>query len=273
MKVYLAAVEAIRAGEPAALATVVGVNGSAPRSPGSRMLVFEDGQIEGTIGGGAFEKSVIETAIDVIRKGQPARVQVHLTRDLGMCCGGAMEVFIEPLTPQPHLVIFGAGHVAQPTAELGRALGFRVTIVDARDDWATDARFPNCERIVRDPKRVAEDLDVDDNTYLLIVTHDHGLDQWLLEQLIGKRWAWLGLIGSQAKVAKFFLRLRAAGVDASLFEQVSAPVGLDLGAETPEEIAVSIHAELVRVRRNCTRPPYPLATIGRAAPKKSPKDG
>ena len=267
MKVFQAAAHAIEAGQPAALATVVGVDGSAPRSSGSRMVILDDGEIVGTVGGGAFEKKVIAAGLEVIASNKPQRFHVHLTRDLGMCCGGAMEVFIEPLTPQPHLAIFGAGHVARPTAALARDLGFRVTVMDSRDDWATEDRFPGCELVVRDPRRAVENLTVDSNTYLLIVTHDHALDQQLLEALISQHWAWLGLIGSRAKVTKFFLRLRAAGIEESLFERVSAPVGLDLGAETPEEIAVSIHAELIRVRRQCARPPFPLAQIGRGPRK------
>ncbi len=259
MKVFTAAAHAISAGLPAAIATVVGVDGSAPRHVGSRMLIYEDGEIVGTIGGGAFEQRVIEVAVQAIQQSRPVRYEVHLTRDLGMCCGGAMEVFIEPLTPQPHFVIFGAGHVAKPTAALAKELGFQVTIIDAREDWANVERFGDCEIIVRDPRRVVEERTFHEDTYFLIVTHDHALDQWLLEALITRNWSWLGLIGSQAKVTKFFLRLRAAGVDEKLFSKVSAPVGLDLGAETPEEIAVSIHAELIRVRRNCERPPLPLA--------------
>jgi xanthine dehydrogenase accessory factor len=267
MKIFRASAHTIQIGQPAALATVIGVDGSAPRSSGSRMLILDDGEIVGTVGGGAFEQQVIAVGLEVIASNQPRRFHVHLTRDLGMCCGGAMEVFIEPLTPQPHLVIFGAGHVARPTGALALDLGFRVTVIDERDDWATTDRFPDCALVVRDPKRALEELTVDSNTYLLIVTHDHALDQYLLEALIVQRWAWLGLIGSRAKVTKFFLRLRAAGIDETLFERVSAPVGLDLGAETPEEIAVSIHAELIRVRRQCARPPFPLAELGRGRRK------
>ncbi|MDP2306696.1 MAG: xanthine dehydrogenase accessory protein XdhC [Pseudomonadota bacterium] len=257
-RVLLAASDA---GEHVALATVIGVDGSAPRAAGARMIVWPDGRIHGTIGGGNFEHQVTHEALAALRDGRPRRYAVHLTRDLGMCCGGAMEVYIEPLGPRERMIVFGAGHVARPTASIARELGFDVTVVDEREDQADPARFPGVTLVTEDPRRFARRLETDARTYILIVTHDHALDQDLLELLLPRTWAWLGLIGSRAKVAKFFIRLRAAGVDESLFARVSAPVGLDLGAETPEEIAVAIAAEVVRVRRGVIRVPSPLSAI------------
>ena len=213
------------------------------------MVVWMDGRIAGTVGGGHFEKVVIEAAVATLNAGVPRRLAVHLTRDLGMCCGGAMEVFIEPVQPKQELVIFGAGHVAKSTAAIAREAGWEVRVVDERDEWATIDRFPGCTLDLGDARRVARELSSSSSRYVLIVTHDHALDQDLLETIIAKDLAWIGLIGSRAKVTKFFLRLRAAGIDPAWFGRVSAPVGLDLGAETPAEIAVSILAELVQVRR------------------------
>lgn len=258
---WRALIEATEAGEHVALATVVGVDGSAPRAAGARMLVWADGRTLGTVGGGNFELQVTRAAVEALAEGRPRRFAVHLTRDLGMCCGGAMEVYIEPMTPRERLVIFGAGHVARPTAALARDLGFEVTVVDERDEYATPERFPGAAVVCADPRRWVETLRTDARTYVLLVTHDHALDQDLLETLLPRTWAWLGLIGSRAKVAKFFVRLRAAGLDEALFAKVSTPVGLDIGAETPEEIAVSIAAELVRVRHGVARPPIPLSEI------------
>lgn len=252
---------ASNAGEHVALATVIGVDGSAPRAAGARMIVWPDGHIYGTIGGGNFEHQVTRVALEALLDGQPRRYAVHLTRDLGMCCGGAMEVYIEPLPPRERMIVFGAGHVARPTASIARELGFDVTVVDERDDQLTPERFFGATLVNEDPRRFARGLETDASTYILIVTHDHALDQDLLELLLPRTWAWLGLIGSRAKIAKFFLRLRAAGVDESLFPRVSAPVGLDIGAETPEEIAVAIAAEVVRVRRGASRAPIPLSAI------------
>ena len=171
-----------------------------------------------------------------------------------------MEAYIEPLQTQEHLVIYGAGHVGAATAALARAIDFRVEVVDDRDDLLTPDRFPSDAVLhLGDPRRTLDTLPWGPNTYHLIVTHNHQLDQDLLEALLPRTVAWLGMIGSRAKVAKFFVRLEAGGTDPALFKKVSAPVGLDIGAETPEEIAVSILAELVRVRRFCRRPSVPLS--------------
>jgi xanthine dehydrogenase accessory factor len=175
-----------------------------------------------------------------------------LVKDLGMCCGGAVDVYIEPVPGQERLVIYGAGHIAKPTAAIGRDLGFAVTVVDERDEWATPERFPGCTVLTTDPRAHARAVTTDGKTWILVTTHEHALDQDLLEILVAREYAWLGLVGSRAKVAKFFLRLRAAGVDESHFSKVSAPVGLDLGAETPAEIAVAVAGEIVRARRGGT---------------------
>ncbi len=247
MKVLQAAAAAMADGVPAALCTVIGVDGSAPRDRSARMLVYAEGEIVGTIGGGNWEHQVIDAAIQAIAQNKPRRFAAHLTRDLGMCCGGAMEVFIEPLELTDSLHLFGAGHVGQPLAALARDLGFDVRVYDERDEWLTPERFPGVERVLTDPRRVVPTLA--DRDYVVIVTHSHQLDQDLLLATIEQPYAYLGMIGSRAKVAKFFVRLRAAGLDEALFSRVCAPVGLDIGAETPEEIAVAIAAELIRVRR------------------------
>jgi len=260
VKVLQAAVDACRTGRRCALVTVIGRAGSTPRGAAARMLVYADGTIAGTIGGGAFEHQAIHRALGAIASGRPARYSAHLTRDLGMCCGGAMEAWIEPLRPPDHLVIYGAGHVATATASLAVAADFAVTVVDDRDEWADPARFPDRVTVLEaDPRRVLDRLPVGPRAYHLVVTHDHALDQDLVQSLLPRDLGWIGLIGSRAKVAAFFVRYRAAGIDPALFERLSAPVGLDLGAETPEEIAISILAELVRIRRRSDRPPLPLS--------------
>ncbi len=236
-------------GEWVALATVIGVNGSAPRASGARMLVWPDGRQHGTVGGGNFERVVTEAAVASLGERKPRRLAVHLTRDLGMCCGGAMEVFIEPVAPVESLVIFGAGHVARPTALFAREAGWKVRVVDAREDWATEERFPGCELDVTEPRAVARALVPSPQTYVLVVTHDHALDQDLVEILLPGEYAYVGLIASKAKVARFGLRLRAAGLSPDVLGRLRSPVGLDLGAETPAEIGVAIVGEMVRTRR------------------------
>lgn len=250
MKVLRAAVEAMQRGQEAALVTVIGVRGSAPRHAGSRMLVLADGSIVGTIGGGAFEFRVIEQARLALAEGAPRRYQVHLTLDLGMCCGGQMEVYIEPLQARDHLYVFGAGHVGAATARLAAALEFAVHVIDERSELLEAATLPaDVERIDQSPRRFARQLEVGPRSWLLVVTHDHALDQDLVELFLPQPFAWLGMIGSRTKVQRFRLRLRAAGVDERLFDRLRAPVGLDIGAESPEEIALSIASELVARRR------------------------
>lgn len=247
-------------GRAAALVTVVGAQGSAPRHGGARMLVFADGAVVGTIGGGVFEHRATAQALEAIREGRPRRYTVHLTRDLGMCCGGEMDAFIEPLEPRERLVIHGAGHVGAATARLAVPLGFGVTVVDDREELLAAADLPpEVERVEADPRRVLDRLPTGPRAYHLVVTHEHALDQDLVERLLPVDLAWLGMIGSKTKVTRFLLRLRAAGMDPALFDRLCAPVGLDIGAETPEEIAVSIAAELVRVRRRADRAPLPMS--------------
>ncbi len=250
MQVFLAAAEAMRAGRPAALVTVTAIQGSAPRRPGARMVVHADGSVVGTVGGGAWEHRLVREALEAIGEGRPRRVASHLGLDLGMCCGGAMEAFIEPLLPRETLVIHGAGHVGRAVARMAPDLDFAVIVVDDRpDQLALLGEIPGVERREADPRRVLDALPRGPHAYHLVVTHDHQLDQDIVERLLPADLAWLGLIASRSKVAKFLLRYRAAGMDPALFRRLSAPVGLDIGAETPAEIALSILAEVVRVRR------------------------
>lgn len=256
-EVWRALLAASDAGEPVALATVVGVQGSAPRHGGARMVVWPDGRIVGTIGGGTLEHRVIAEAQAAIGAGRPRRYSVNLTRDLGMCCGGAMDVYIEPQRPTDHLVIFGAGHVAFATARQAELLGFKLTIVDDRDDWNTVERFPTAERVIRDPRGFCRTLDGAPHRWVLVTTHEHALDQDLVELLLPRDFAWLGLIGSKTKVTRFSLRLRAAGMDPARLERLHSPVGLAIGAESPAEIAVSIAAQWVAVRSGVGVPSSP----------------
>lgn len=256
--VLAAAVAAMDAGRETALCTVVGVNGSTPRSDAARMLVYPDGELVGTVGGGEWEHRVVAAALEALRTRRPTRLAVHLTRDLGMCCGGAMEALIEPLGVRERVHLLGAGHVSAALAPLLCQLDYEVFVYDDRDEWLTPARFGGCTRVPGDPRRTLP-AQSGARDHFIVLTHSHQLDQDLLQDLIHRPCAYLGMIGSRSKVAKFFLRLRAAGVDEALFARVSAPIGLDIGAETPEEIAVSIAAELIRVRRRHTAPPRPMS--------------
>lgn len=239
-------------GTPCALATVVRTSGSTPRKAAARMLVLGDGRVVGTIGGGRVEKEVTDAAVALLAEGAAARpklLRYHLTHELAMCCGGEMEVFVEPLVPAPPLVVCGGGHVAHALVPLARRCGFAPILVEEAEEMATRERFPDAERVVDSfDVRDWKDVPLDDRSYVVIVTRDHAQDQALLEQLIGRDLAYLGLIGSRRKIEMFKQRLVARGVDAARFERLRAPVGLDIGADTPEEIAVAIVAELIQTR-------------------------
>ncbi len=240
-----------RAGEPCVLATVVRTTGSTPRKGAARMLVGVRGEIVGTIGGGRVEKEVVDACVALLGEGASARPKLmrwHLTHELGMCCGGEMEVFVEPMIPEPPLVVCGAGHVARALVPLARAVGFAPIVIDELEEYASPERFPDALEIVDsfDPRDWKFPLD--QRTWMVIVTRDHALDQKLLEAVIGRDLAYLGLIGSRRKIEVFKQRLVAKGVDPARFARLHAPIGLAIGAQTPEEIAVAIVAELIQER-------------------------
>lgn len=229
------------------MATVVRTSGSAPQSPGARLLLRADGSTVGTIGGGAIEREVTDALQQCLRDGKPTLVTRDLARDLGMCCGGRMEIFVEPIESAPRLVIFGAGHVAKPTAAFARGVGFRVVVIDEREELNTEARFPDAERLCLDAIDVADELALTGEDWLLVVTHDHQLDEEILDTYARRPHRYLGMIGSRRKVFRVLQRIHHRRGLPPL-ERVYAPVGLALGAVSPEEIAVSVVAELIALR-------------------------
>lgn len=237
------------------LLTVVEARGFTPQKPGVHMLLAAGGETAGTIGGGAIEHDCLLQAHDLLASGQQARtVRRQLTTELGMCCGGEMVVHLEVLEALPRLFVFGAGHVARPLAAFSAACGFAVHVVDARPEWLSAERFPHAARELRAPDDVAHELATADagedaNTYAVVTTHDHALDQRVVQELLRRELRFTGLIGSLAKQRKFALRLRARGFGDAQIARLRTPVGLAIGARTAEEIAVSIVAELVAVRR------------------------
>ncbi len=236
------------------LLTVVESRGFTPQKPGGRMLLGERGEIAGTIGGGAIEHACLSDARAMLAGGQQTHKMLRrqLTSELGMCCGGEMVVHLEVLEAQPRLVVFGAGHVARPLAALAHDCGFAVTVVDARPEWLNEARFPQATRLAREPDAAAREWQAGPEDYAVVTTHDHTLDQRVVQELLPQPLRFTGLIGSLAKQRKFALRLRARGFTEEQVGRLRSPVGLAIGARTPEEIAVSIVAELVAVRRGGT---------------------
>lgn len=213
------------------------------------MIVKADESIVGTIGGGAVELQVIQEALEAIRCRKARRFKYNLTSDLGMCCGGAMEVFIEPILSKPEMIIFGAGHTGAALCRLGKFLDFHVTVVDERPEFANREQLPQADTILAKFHKMAfKELAFGKNCYIAILTHDHQFDQEILSFCARQEWAYLGMIGSERKAAKAFERLRADGVTAEVIRKIHSPMGIQIGAQTPEEIAVAIFSEIIATK-------------------------
>jgi xanthine dehydrogenase accessory factor len=241
-------------GERAALVTVVATEGSTPQKAGARMLVHADGRIVGTIGGGCLEAEMTWRAREAIEGGRPRLVSYDLTPEQagedGLVCGGRMQVFIEPIEGTPVLCLFGAGHVAQPLARMAKACGFRVELADDRVKFANPERFPEADLVVVDSfAAAAEKMTLGANSYAVVVTRGHKGDGEALRAALGRGLRFVGLLGSRPKVVHIFAALEKRGVSREALARVHAPMGLEIGAQTPDEIAVSILSEMIAVRR------------------------
>ncbi len=252
-EVFAAVADALDRGEPAALVTIVSATGSTPQRIGAKMLVFADGRMIGTIGGGCYENDAFWKAREAITDRKPRLVHYELSDDFaqetGLICGGQMDVYIEPIEPSPELYVVGAGHVGFHLARLAHDVGFRVHVIDDREKFANSERFPNAVEIVVDdiPSWIAR-ATIPAHAYAVIVTRGHTNDLEALRALAPRELRYLGLIGSRAKVARIYDALVADQTPATLLTRVHAPIGLDIGAVTPQEIAVSILAELIAVK-------------------------
>ncbi|HET9959361.1 MAG TPA: XdhC family protein [Polyangiaceae bacterium] len=247
-----------------ALATVVRTSGSVPQVAGARLLLRDDGTSFGTVGGGAIEHSVREALERVLATGRPELLQRDLAHDLGMCCGGRMEVFVERVEPPPRLWLIGAGHVALATAPLARRVGFEVSVVDEREELNSAVRFPDCELRLAEPSEVLRKASFTPFDWILIATHDHQLDEQSLHAALATSARYIGLVGSRRKVLRLVQRVALKSATPPSLERLFAPVGLDIGAVSPEEIAVSIVAELVAVRNSHPAPHLRTPELARA---------
>jgi xanthine dehydrogenase accessory factor len=257
-EVFTAVTEALERGEPAALVTIVSTTGSTPQRVGAKMLVYADGRLVGTIGGGCYENDAFWKAREAIKSRRPQLVHYELSDDFaeesGLICGGQMDVYIEPIEPSPELYVIGAGHVGLHLARLAHEVGFRVHVVDDREKFANPERFPFAAEVVaEDIPAWLERTALPPHAHVVVVTRGHTNDFSALRLLAPRDLRYLGLIGSRAKVARIYDALVAEGVPASLLQRVHAPIGLDIGAVTPQEIAVSILAELIAVKHGKIR--------------------
>ncbi|HXW61685.1 MAG TPA: XdhC/CoxI family protein [Candidatus Acidoferrales bacterium] len=263
-----------KAGRRGALATIVHTNGSIPSYESSRMLVREDGSIAGTIGGGCVEAEVWATAKEVMNAEQPRKMTFNLNHeaayDAGLICGGTLEVFVEPILPQPTLYIFGGGHVSLEVARAASAAGFAVSVADDRQTFANPERFPMASELYTTYDEAFAKIKPNASSYLLIVTRGHKDDMRVLAWAVRTAARYIGMIGSKRKVVSVYKALEKEGYSTNEFERVHAPVGLDIGALSPEEIAVSITAELIAVRRNAQDLAHKSVRLSQAA--RSPHD-
>ena len=243
-----------RAGQRGALATIVHTNGSIPSYESSRMLVRDDGSIAGTIGGGCVEAEVWAAAKDVMQKETPRKMVFNLNNeasyDNGLICGGTLEVFVEPILPQPVAYIFGGGHISMALAKSASAAGFGVVVIDDREQFANKERFPMAQELYTNYQDALTSIQPNPSSYLVIVTRGHRDDMRVLAWAVRTTARYIGMIGSKRKVLSVYQALEKEGFSPEEFSKVFAPMGLEIGALSPEEIAVSITAELVAVRRN-----------------------
>lgn len=245
-----------KAGDLVALAVVVKAKGSVPRHAGAKMLIYADGRTSGTIGGGELEDLVVQEAKASFEDNQPRFIPYSLVEpqrgDPGVC-GGEVEVYVEPFSSPPTVLIVGCGHVGRSVAQLASWLGFRVAANDDREEMATPEIVPDADVYLPGPLGEALDLfEVTNNTYVVTVTRNITVDRQVLPMLLETPAPYIGIIGSQRRWEEAKKLLVDGGVTEEQLERFHSPIGLELSAETPEEIALSIMAEIVMLRRGGT---------------------
>ena len=252
MTIHQAIVELETKNEAGALCTIIRTRGSTPRHATSKMLVYSDGHILGTVGGGGLEQQVIAASLEALRDGQPRLLEFNMVDpsrgDVGVC-GGTVEVFVEPVLPKPLLVVIGAGHVGKAVAHLAHWLGFRVAVNDDRAEFCTPEAVPDADEYYPCPMAdLPSQLAITPWTYLVLTTRGMDVDVQGLPALLDTPAAYLGVIGSKRRWAEARKQLLEAGMAEEKMARVHTPIGLDIHAETPEEIAVSILGEIIALR-------------------------
>lgn len=252
MEIYEEVLRLKRLGRTSAIATIVECRGSSPQKQGAKMLVRDDATIMGTLGGGCLEADVVQTAIKTIIDQEPRTMPFSLTeQEGGLVCGGTVLVYIEPVVPEPHLVILGAGHVGKALAKLARLTGFRVTVMDDRSEFANPDQNPDAHEVVLgDFTKACDGIDVGAGTYIVVATRGHNHDLDAVQAALRTRAGYIGLLGSRRKKALLRNRLKELGFTAEEIDRVIIPVGLEIGSVSPEEIAISIMAQIIQKRRS-----------------------
>ncbi len=237
-------------GVACALVILVDSQGSVPAKKGAKMLVAADGSTTGTVGGGAMEQDAVQTGLQTITEGEARLVHMELTEAAGYACGGRATLYIEPILPAPRLVICGAGHVGQAVCHVAAYVGFSVTAIDDREAFASPDVLPDADHVaVHAFDRLFADIPIDAETFITVCTRGHAHDFTVVQRALQTPARYIGLLGSRRKRDAFFEKLRDAGFSDNDLERVYTPVGLDIGAGSPREIAVSIVGELIDQRR------------------------
>ncbi len=254
MDVYEELIRLRRLGQKCALATIVQVRGSIPSFESAKLLVREDGSLVGTIGGGCVEAEVWNAAREVMDTGKPRHMSFNLGQDAaydnGLICGGQLDVFVEPVLPAPRAVIFGAGHISKSLAKVLEIGGFLTTVIDDRESFANRERFPDADEVLSgEYEAIFPKLQVTESTYLVIVTRGHRDDMRVLRWAVSTPACYVAMIGSKRKVINVVKELEKEGVPRERMERIYAPMGLEIGAISPEEISISVAAEMIAVRR------------------------
>ena len=255
MDIYEEVVRLRRLGQKCALATIVQVNGSIPSYESAKLLVREDGSMVGTIGGGCVEAEVWNAAREVMQEERARHMNFSLGQDAaydnGLICGGQLSVFVEPVIPAPRAIIFGAGHISKAISRIAATAGFSTVIVDNREQFACRERFPDADEIfAAEYEEVFEKMQINSSSYLVVVTRGHRDDMRVLRWALTTPARYIAMIGSKRKTIAVVKELEKEGISREMFDRVHAPMGLEIGAITPEEIAVSVVAEMIAVRRS-----------------------
>ncbi len=244
-------------GRKAALATIIQVQGSIPSYESSKILVRDDGSIVGTVGGGCVEAEVWAVAQDVMREEKPRRLHFNLNSnpeyDNGLICGGSLDIFVEPILAAPTVYLFGGGHVSLAISKIASMAGFDTVVIDDREAFASKERFPEAREIYSGEwEEIFPKLNINEFSYLALVSRGHKGDLTCLRWAVTTRARYIGMIGSKRKFIEICKVLESEGVPAGKLERVHSPIGLDIGALTPDEIGVAVVAEMIAIRRNAT---------------------
>lgn len=255
MDVFEELVKMRRQGRKCALATIIEVRGSIPSHQNAKMLIRDDGSFVGTVGGGCVEAEVWDAAREAMECERSRKLVFNLghdaSYDTGLICGGQLDIYIEAILPMPKLLLFGGGHISKSICQVSTLAGFATTVIDDRESFASAERFPDAEATLSgEYEELFAGLDANANTYIVIVTRGHRDDMRILRWAVTTEARYVAMVGSKRKVISTVKELEKEGMPRSLFDRLHAPMGLDIGAVTPEEIAISVVAEMIAIRRN-----------------------